>query len=93
VKPHWDKELMELWLGEALLHRFHRVPKTIGLILEDFQRLGWPSRIDDPLRPIPGRKEADRLRGQINAFNARMLNPLIQFRMDGSGEGIRWEEV
>jgi hypothetical protein len=59
---------MEFRLGKILLHRFHRVPKTIGLILDDFERLGWPSRIDDPLRPIPGRKESDRLRGEINAL-------------------------
>lgn len=93
VIPRWDKESGELWLGEVLLHHFRRVPTTIGLILSVFEELGWPPSIDDPLTPIIGRWEPDRLRSQINTFNRRMLNPLIQLRMDGSGEGIRWERA
>lgn len=91
--PRWDEQLHELWYDGVLVHRFRRVAATAELILEAFEELDWPHRIDDPLPPLKGRREPMRLRKEIYALNHRLQNRRIRFRMDGSGTGILWEPV
>jgi hypothetical protein len=90
VKPDWDRATRTLCLGREIIKRFQRVASAQQLILEAFEEEGWPQHIDDPLPPRPGVKPAHRLHHAINNLN-RGLAPLIRFRGDGLGRGIRWE--
>lgn len=89
--PSWDKAARKLTFGNHLLHRFHHPAPMAEIILDTFEEEGWPEHIDDPLAPLDGRREPDRLRKQIYALNRRLQNPLIKFCMDGTGQGLRWE--
>ena len=62
-------------------------------ILAAFEEEGWKERIDDPLPPLAGRREANRLRNEVQALNQRLEKPVIRFIMDGTGLGICWEPV
>jgi len=92
-KPKWTKKLHEISYDGVILHRFGRPAPVAELILDAFHEQNWVCRIDDPLRPIPGRKESERLRRQIEALNLRLNKPLIRFFMDGTGTGICWKPV
>jgi hypothetical protein len=60
------------------------------MILDAFEEEGWPDHIDEPLPPLDGGRESDRLRKEVYALNRRLTNPLLRFSMDGTGQGIRW---
>jgi hypothetical protein len=84
LHPRWDRERRELWYGERLLKRYRRPAPHQEAILSAFQEEGWPSRIDDPLKPG---KRKDALQG----LNSALANQPLQFEGDGTGEGILWK--
>ena len=92
-KPRWDRELHRLWLGEMLVKHFRRPAPMADLILSAFEEEEWDERIDDPLPPLIGGHEGNRLRNQIHALNRRLDRRLIRFYLDGTGQGICWEAV
>ena len=61
------------------------------LVLTVFQEEGWPKEIDDPLVPIGGRQSKERLHDTIKNLNRSQKIRLIQFRGNGTGEGIVWQ--
>jgi hypothetical protein len=91
--PVWDKDLMELRAWGRLIKRFKVPAKNQVLILDAFQELSWPSHIDDPLPPQPGRDSKRRLHGAIDRLNRNQINRLVRFRGDGNGRGILWERI
>jgi hypothetical protein len=92
--PHWDIELRKLWVGDILIKVFRHPAPMAELILTAFQEDGWRERIDDPLTPLcNGNTESNRLRNQVQALNRRMDRKLIQFYLDGTGQGICWQLV
>lgn len=94
VKPRWDGESRELWLGDVLVKRFKRVPTAQAIILSTFEEEGWPPRILDPLPPNGARRKArQRLRESIANLNEHLVNAVVHFESDGSGEGVRWRQV
>jgi hypothetical protein len=45
-RPRWDSDDRKLWLGKKLIRKFPRdAPDKIPL-LEEFEKQGWPPRID-----------------------------------------------
>lgn len=87
-KPVWDGNLRELWLGETLVKRF-KWPATIQFaVLDRFQELGWPSRIENPLPVKSSICPKRRLHDAIKCLNQRKENDLIRFRGDGTGHGV-----
>jgi len=91
LRPHWDKKTRKLSFGGMLVHRLRRPAPVIEMILDAFAEEGWLERIDDPLPPLIGRSEAERLRKEVYALNRRLDFALIHFFMDGTGQGICWE--
>jgi hypothetical protein len=57
-------------------------------IIDAFQELDWPERIDDPL---PNGQNSQRLNETIHSLNERLR--FIRFRADGTGCGILWEPL
>jgi hypothetical protein len=91
--PRWDPATRVLWVDEVIV-KSYRVPSpNQETVLSVFQEEGWPSRIDDPLPPVPEGCAKDRLRDTIRRLNASQKNQLIRFHGDGTGEGVLWEVV
>jgi hypothetical protein len=91
---YYDRELRELWAQGELVKRFTQPAPDQHAILSTFEESGWPRHIDDPLPHKRGRQAANlRLRDAIKRLNRHQQRSLLQFRGDGTGEGLRWEFV
>lgn len=86
--PRWDRDRCELMLRGQIVRtlRSRSVARNLALILDTFEELKWPARIDDPL---PGGANPQRLRESIRSLNSSLRG--LRFRADGTGEGIIWE--
>jgi hypothetical protein len=87
LRPNWNRnEMTLLWAGEVIrrIQRPNRA-RNLLLVLDAFQDLAWPARINDPL---PGPKDAQRLHKTIQSLNRNLLR--IRFHSDGGGAGISW---
>ncbi len=91
-KPHWGKDMGELYLGQRVLRRISSTAKAKNVVrvLDAFEEESWVPRIDDPL-PREGDQVSDqqRLHETIRSLNTGLA--MIRFEADGSGEGIRWK--
>ncbi len=93
VAPHWDPERHELSVESCFVKRFKTPAMNQETILMAFEEESWPSRIDDPLPPLPEIDPRRRLHDAIKCLNRHQLHKLVHFRGDGTGEGIVWEFV
>ncbi len=89
--PRWDNENRELWFGETLCKRFRQPAPNQTRLLADFEELGWPPRIDDPISPSGGVDPRQRLRDTVRGLNTSKENDVIRFELDGTGEGVIWK--
>ncbi|HEY7313351.1 MAG TPA: hypothetical protein VH643_28640 [Gemmataceae bacterium] len=92
-RPRWDGLVRELTLGRRLVKRFRRPGPNQECILTAFEGLGWPERIDDPLPREHGVPSLVRLRETVKSLNQGHVQPLLRFRIEPSGRGIRWKLV
>jgi hypothetical protein len=89
--PHWDPDCRELWLGDSLVKRFRQPSRCQESILLEFQRVGWPRSIDNPLPYDAEQEPKDRLRQAIHRLNLHQKNNRIYFEANGTGERICWK--
>jgi len=96
MRPRWDQERRQLWVGDCLIKHFKVPAKNQESILAAFHEEGWPARIDDPLsgglnkegEPITPKQ---RLNDTITALNQSHKTPdILRFEGDGTGEGVVW---
>jgi hypothetical protein len=80
----------ELTVLGRLVKRFRRYALTQEPLLEAFQDAGWVQYLPNPLRRIRGNPKVH-LHDAIGKLNKDQVNPLIQFRGDGNGCGVRWQ--
>ena len=90
-KPVWDLAGRQLRVVENVVKHFRWPARNQELVLTVFQEEGWPKEIDDPLVPIGGRQSKERLHDTIKNLNRSQKIRLIQFRGNGTGEGIVWQ--
>lgn len=89
-RPHYDRKHRVLRWGNLEIMRFGRYASALEPIIEKLEEDGWPERIDDPLPPkAKGNKK--RLRDAVDHLNERQTVQLIEFHMDGTGKGVRWQ--
>jgi hypothetical protein len=93
IRPHWDRLLRELWLGDRLVKRFRVPANNQELILTALEELGWPRHIDDPLPPSAIVDRCERLHAAIKRLNGCQAEPLLKFSGDGRGTGIFWVPI
>jgi hypothetical protein len=88
--PVWNADRLELMLRGQVVRRlrYRGRARNVVRILDTFQELEWPDRIDDPL---PGGADSERLRDTIKSLNRGLIG--LRFRADGTGYGIVWELV
>jgi len=91
--PIWDRERRELRMGRTLIKRFCVPAENQVAILSAFQEETWPAHIDDPLPPAAEIDPKRRLHSTIQCLNRNHLAPLLHFRGDGTGCGVRWELI
>lgn len=91
VVPTWDARRGELRWGEAVVKRFRRSAPNQTTILAAFEEEGWPALIDDPLPGDYSVNPKQRLHDTIKCLNRFMIQRVIHFVGDGSGEGVRWK--
>ena len=84
--PEWDSERGELRYGGAVIRKVDRRAANIRLVLDSFQELGWPTRVDDP---STGGKDQARVNGTVKRMNESLT--AIRFHADGSGAGYSWK--
>src|SRR4051812_16934362 len=91
ARPRYDAASRELrWRGR-LVKRLERAGSNQLPVLLEFERQGWPARIDDPLPPDRGTDAKVRLRETVNSLNDRHKYHGIRFMViDG---GVGWEAV
>jgi hypothetical protein len=91
LKPRWDRNRRELWLGQNLLKVYKRQPAPNQLaILNGFEELGWPPTIDDPIPPLKQQTKTQRHQRLKDAVRPLQF-PGLKFRLDGSAKRVRWE--
>jgi hypothetical protein len=84
--PHWDGERRELRFNGAVCKTYRQPAPHQERILQEFEDLAWPSKIEDPL-PGGCDNASERLTNAIRGLNN---NPAILFERDGTTEGILW---
>jgi len=86
TKPSWDRIKGELSFDGKTVRRIRRigVAKNVVAVLDTFQELDWPSRVDSPL-PSPNSRKHHATIASLNSGLSR-----IRFRSDGEGEGFIW---
>jgi hypothetical protein len=89
--PEWDPTRRELRWNGHLIKWFRSPAINQQLIVQSFHEESWPTRIDDPLPPLPGKESSRRLNDTIKCLNRHQVNSLLHFRGDGSGNGVIWE--
>jgi hypothetical protein len=90
--PRWDAAAGQLrWRGLPLKSVRHDATNQ-RLVLDAFQRQGWPQHIDNPFPPGQGLKRKQRLRNAVRALNGRHRLARLRFHSDKEG-GISWEAI
>jgi hypothetical protein len=92
IRPSWDGESVLSWDGEVL-KEFRRAATMQKRILEEFEKQGWPHRIDNPLPRLTGVNRKQHLRDTIKNLNRGLTRRMILFFADGAGQGICWMPV
>ena len=85
--PIWDRDRRTLFFRNEPVRtiRSLTVAKHVVAILDEFQSLGWPHRIESPL---PGYTDSQRLHEAVANLNKGLTQ--IRFFSDGTGHGIEW---
>ncbi len=90
-KPIWDRDRRELRFGDTVVKRFKWPAENQELVLNAFQDLGWPIRVENPLAAHPSICPKRRLHDTLKCLNRKQVNELIKFRGDGTGLGVLLE--
>jgi hypothetical protein len=88
--PHWDGLRRTLVASGLAVKEFRQPAPDQIRVLESFEEEHWIYRIDDPLPCLPGRNPKQRLHVTIANLNRNQRKALIQFKGDGTGQGVCW---
>jgi hypothetical protein len=89
-KPYWNAAKSTLYLGDKPIKELKHPAKNVRRVLAEFERLGWPDQMPDPLRGVY-HKTPKRLNDTIFQLNAKHIIPdQMHFASDHTGEGICW---
>lgn len=87
VRPCWECRNGVLTFAGFVVKRFRHPARNQELLLDAFEELGWPERMDDPLPPLVS---GSRLQETVKQLNRYQQTPLLRFGMDGTGQGVCW---
>ncbi len=97
-RPRWDPVVRTLWVGSAVVKRYQLPAQNQIAVIEEFQRQGWPERIDFPASLVRCKPEAvakklqnDTVRNLNRSQHSKLVK--LQFGGDGTGAGVVWDVV
>lgn len=85
ARPCWERRNRVLTFAGLVVKRFRHPSRNQELLLDAFEQLGWPERMDDPLPPRPESVPSSRLHDTVKQLNRYQQTPLLRFGMDGPG--------
>jgi hypothetical protein len=85
-RPRYDAKQRELWYGDELCRHYKRPAPNREKVLNSFEELGWPDRIDDPL-------DRGKLADTVRDLQRDLRASSITFERDGTGKGIIWKQT
>ena len=91
--PEFLSDVRELRFRSHLVKRFKLPSPNQETILLAFQEQEWECRIDDPLPPVDEQCSKRRLLDTIKSLNRHQQHQLLNFRGDGTGEGVCWRPL
>lgn len=101
--PTWDRAARTLTFRGVLIRDFRTKEAPVQeSILDQFQKAGWtrsvkliPDKKNRPERPQPGEIVFDqkKLGDAVRTLNQGVEPKMIQFKQDGTGEGVAWGVV
>jgi hypothetical protein len=84
--PHWDKASGRLMFEGRLARKVKSsIAKNIAFILDAFEEMEWPDRIDDP---NPKGRDPERMRQALSRLNENLHG--LKFLAGGDGSSIQW---
>jgi hypothetical protein len=87
-RPRWDSERRILWYGENICKKYRQQADNQIAIIEEFEKQGWPPRINDPLGTGPANVTRQQTSDAVRALNK---NKYIAFQLGGDRKGVLWE--
>ena len=87
-KPSWSRVNGKLSFDGEVIRTIRRIGNAtnVVLVLDTFQELGWPDRVDSPLSGGGQQHHAT-----IDSLNKGLSR--IRFRSDGEGKGFIWKNL
>ena len=88
TKPSWDRIKGVLSFNGEAIKEIRRigVAKNVVLVLDTFQELDWPVRVDSPMSA-----DSQKHHATIRSLNTSLSR--IRFKSDGEGDGFIWETL
>jgi hypothetical protein len=85
--PSWNGDTRTLSLDGIGIKSFASHPATNQLdVIEAFERAAWAEAIDSPFGA-----DQNKLRQTVTDLNRGLPANSLKFRMNGAGDGVRWE--
>jgi hypothetical protein len=98
VRPYWSSVAGshgELWFDNQLVKKFDKPSESQQVVLDAFQRAGWPKEIENPFKrraDIEAHNATDCLRNTIESLNERHLcDGKIRFHTKDNREYATWK--
>jgi hypothetical protein len=85
-KPSWREDLLELYVGDRRVRRVAKQAHSLIVILNRFEKEGWPTTIANPLNTS---SDPERLKFAVKSLNKSLKQ--IRFGSNGNGQGITWD--
>jgi len=91
--PDWRSEAGVLTLDGVLIKEFANEAEYERLVLDVFQKTGWTRHVKIRLEGEELSISKKQLQNAVRELNRGQPVQKIRFRMDGTGQGVRWERV
>jgi hypothetical protein len=83
--PVWKSDIKTLVFGGAG-RKFSEQAKNVHTVLDAFQEIGWPTRMDDP---DPRGPDPNRVQNTVATLNGNSIG--IKFSAGDGGQSYIWE--
>jgi hypothetical protein len=84
-KPRWDRHARQLWLGPDMVRTYRRHATKQFLVLDAFEKAGWPTSINAPSGCLSPKDT-------VEALNDGLITSRLRFGWGTAGgvDRIRW---
>jgi hypothetical protein len=91
--PRWSAAERMLSLHGQPIKHFERCARIQTTVLDEFERLCWPTFIGNPLGAKGDARTRRCLENAVKSLNRRLLRPSIRFVLSADGDSVGWHLV